>query len=494
MHTLFKILTAPIVLSLSLAGYAVVPEDTVQIMQEQIADLQVRLQEPTKVGGDNFTPVSGQTYYLFGSGVSNSDTSVKLTKFTLPVSDQKIAMSDFGGVKGCATIEPGVPAKQEVVSFTGVTQNSDGTALLTGLTRGLSPIPPYTASSTLQISHSGATKLILSNPSACFYESFNIKANDETITGLWTFGDAPIITTTGTSSSQIATRGEVANSANQGAATSTTANGGIVELGTAEEAAKGFNGGLSKPTVLTTSISSSTPTVGVAQVMVSSTTGYMDGNLFLATSSTNANPNIIRFGQNIFINGSTTPNTATTTFNVPVDIDASTDNPIRLNGVTCSFPSSVASGTVFAIGENCTINAYNPATVLTYWATSTYQAGGATGDQVFTHSLGRKPQVIEIHGASGTDGTSVGTFATSFGVATGTGGNQNASAFATQDTTGSEVCGNSVTGSIIYFVDSVSCPTTDAIASITAYSNTSVTLNWVTNNGSKRRLFTMILR
>lgn len=128
--------------------------------------------------------VGGKNYYLYGGGISSSDSSVTLTSFKTPVSDYVFSMNDFGTI-GYITIEPGSATRQEFASFSGLTQNSDGSATLTGVARGLSPITPYTASTTLQKAHPGGSVVVLSN-SPQFYTQFSVRANDELISGLKT--------------------------------------------------------------------------------------------------------------------------------------------------------------------------------------------------------------------------------------------------------------------------------------------------------------------
>lgn len=133
---------------------------------------------------DLFNFVQGKpSYSLVGNGVSASATSVTLSDFTLP-DGTNITMSMFGDT-GYGTFEPGT-AREENISFKGVTQNGNGTATLTGVTRGLRFVAPYTADSGLAKGHGGNTPFVLSN-SAPFYNELSGKDNDETITGKWTF-------------------------------------------------------------------------------------------------------------------------------------------------------------------------------------------------------------------------------------------------------------------------------------------------------------------
>lgn len=98
-------------------------------------------------------------------------------------------MTDFGDI-GYATIEPGNGTQEEQISFSGVTQNANGTATLTGVKNVLF-ISPYTETSGTAKTHAGSTTLVISNTSG-FYNQFPAKANDETITGQWTFDVFPI--------------------------------------------------------------------------------------------------------------------------------------------------------------------------------------------------------------------------------------------------------------------------------------------------------------
>lgn len=112
-------------------------------------------------------PIAGQPYSLAGSGISASATSITLSSLTITQTGQKITTSDLRGGSGDVfyiTIEPGNRSKQEVVSCSAVTQNPSGSATLTGCTRGLSPVFPYAASTTLGFVHGGGSQVIFSNP------------------------------------------------------------------------------------------------------------------------------------------------------------------------------------------------------------------------------------------------------------------------------------------------------------------------------------------
>lgn len=126
-------------------------------------------QQSEKLGAAFPYPVAGGRYKLSGAGIGASDTSIILQSFETP-DGREIAMSSFIGGTGYATLGPGT-SKKEFVSFTGISQ--DGTsdkATLTGVSRGLDFIHPYTASSTLAKSHSGGSTLILSNAPQLYFD------------------------------------------------------------------------------------------------------------------------------------------------------------------------------------------------------------------------------------------------------------------------------------------------------------------------------------
>lgn len=156
---------------------------------------------------DNRKLVQAQKTTLSGSGVSATATSIVLQNLKhLTVSGGgNIVMSDFG-TKGFGTIEPGT-SREEVISFEGISQNGDGTATLTTVTRNLKPYYPYDQYSSTGFAHAGgATFIVTNNPQV--YDSFANKENDETINGLWDFANSipTIPTTTPTTDDQIASK------------------------------------------------------------------------------------------------------------------------------------------------------------------------------------------------------------------------------------------------------------------------------------------------
>lgn len=136
-----------------------------------------------------YNPTGGKTYTLAAS-IGSTDTSILLTSFLEPVTATPLTMSNMNTDIVYATIAPKT-AQSEFISFTGITQNIDGTALLTGVVRGLAKKYPLTTNAAYKLPHSGTTSLILSDAPQVFANYAN-KAADEHITGLWTFDQFPI--------------------------------------------------------------------------------------------------------------------------------------------------------------------------------------------------------------------------------------------------------------------------------------------------------------
>lgn len=141
--------------------------------------------DDTEAVGRAVNPIGGKTYTLYGGGISASDTAITLSSFTIPVSNVQYTMANFGegvNAKGYLTLEPGSATKQEFISFTGLVDNADETVTLTGVSRGLLPIPPYTASSTYAKAHAGGSVVVISNPPQ-LYEAIYSYIDNATTSG-----------------------------------------------------------------------------------------------------------------------------------------------------------------------------------------------------------------------------------------------------------------------------------------------------------------------
>jgi microcystin-dependent protein len=91
--------------------------------------------------------------------ITESDVEITLTEL-VDIYDNALAFADFG-VIAYLTIDPG-GTNEEIISFTALTQNDDGTCTLTGVTRGLKAIYPYASGGTAR-PHGGGDKVIVTN-------------------------------------------------------------------------------------------------------------------------------------------------------------------------------------------------------------------------------------------------------------------------------------------------------------------------------------------
>lgn len=262
-----------------------------------------RLEKNNKLGSAASTGITGikiiqaQAFTLAGSGATIGATSITL-KSMKNIDGTNITMSLLGD-QGFGTIEPGTTGQEEQITFTGVTQNANGTATLTGVKRVLNYYP-YTETSGTATTHAGGTKFVLSN-TAGFYNTFVNKENSDTLNGIITFKYRPISTTTAaTDPTQIATIYDVMNATTTGGVNASESVKGISELATGAEAASSTQtGGTGARLVLPTSISTSTagtaytiPVTGSAGTIAP---GFYQGNnntwsgsnVFSATSTFN---------------------------------------------------------------------------------------------------------------------------------------------------------------------------------------------------------------
>lgn len=128
-------------------------------------------------------------YYLAGAGAVIGDTTLTL-KSMKDIDGNTITMSVFGSI-GYFTLEPGNNTLEEQGSFTGLTNNVNGTTTLTGI-KSVTFATPYTETAGLLKTHAGSSILVISNTSG-YENQYPAKQNDEIITGQWTFTNTPIV-------------------------------------------------------------------------------------------------------------------------------------------------------------------------------------------------------------------------------------------------------------------------------------------------------------
>lgn len=325
-----------------------------QRIQEQIVELKSLMGHNLLGGVTN--PVAGVTYTLSGGGISAVATTITLSSLTIPQTGYELLDSDFSDTF-YLTLEPGSRTRQEIVSCTGVTQNVDNTATLSGCVRGLLPYTPFTASSTYAFSHGGGTVVIFSNPPQ-LYNEFLAAGNTSTITARYTFPSSTALwpriaasstNLTGVDTSLLAPIYYVNSVASSGAANANTAVNGLVEIATTAEVASGTaSGGTGALLVAPNSIFGSSSTAR-QQVPVTGTDGkisqgFIDLTQGFAFSGNNTSTGLTTqatttFSGTIFTNSTSSATvwsrsmliTASTTWVVPV-------------GVTTVFISGVGSG------------------------------------------------------------------------------------------------------------------------------------------------------
>lgn len=242
---------------------------------------------------DTLKFVQAQNFSLAGSGAVIGATTIILKSFA-GIDGALLTMTDFGSI-GFGTLEPGNGTLEEQISFTGVTQNSNGTATLTGVSSVIF-IAPYTQTSGLLKTHAGSTTFVISN-TAGFYDELSGKSNDETITGTWTFPSADptragIGSDTDTAvATAFVTLGQLSRQAISGASNASTTVKGIVELATQAEldarTTTGGTGALLVPTpniiraVLThDSATSAVGTDAYAITLTPAVTAYTTGDVY----------------------------------------------------------------------------------------------------------------------------------------------------------------------------------------------------------------------
>lgn len=221
-------------------------------------------------------PITGQNFFLSGAGVTSSQVTVPLTSLKTP-SGIPITMT-MVGTKGYGTLEPQSPAKTEIITFTGISQNGNGTAVLTGVTRGIDFAYPYAASTTLRQAHAGGSTFIISNTPNWYYDNFPIQGDDN-------------VTVWPAASTSVATRGYVDYVAFNGASVinASTLAKGVVQIATAAQAAASTAAGSSGALLaLPASVATSTRNMATAAnvIPVTALNGYLDNNFISPYGST----------------------------------------------------------------------------------------------------------------------------------------------------------------------------------------------------------------
>ncbi len=319
---------------------------------------------PQLFGG--FSPSGGSTYRL-GQSIGTSDTTIKLSSFKEPVSNILYTMSYLGSTVEYGTLSP-QSSISEFVSFSGITQNADGSATLTGVSRGLTRTPAgssCTASTTLAQPHAGQSIFILSD-SPCLFSEYATKQNAQTISGLFTFTTLPETTITPTNGNQLVNYSTLLATAISGAGTSTETTMGIsvlapysvVGLGTASTSS-------GAPYVLENKDATTTPgtlcTGGTVKCIVAASLGKISQS-FLDLTAAFTVTGLWTFNTGGFIDNASS--TATGAFNLSNILTSTYSSTSTFAGnITVAKNASTTNLTISGTCAGC----------ISGWATSTTQ-------------------------------------------------------------------------------------------------------------------------
>lgn len=254
--------------------------------------------------------VQTPTYHLY-SGESGTATSMRIAPYPTDLDGVKLTMSDFGDLP-TVTVDPKITNTEEIESFTGIVDNGDNTATLTGVSRDLQSKYPYTGIGTGRTHGSGATVVFGNNPQV--YGRLWAPENNATSTATLAFSsttpphyDQEPANWTLVNPESFVSYAKLAATAIAGAVNASTIQNGIVQLATAAQAASSTaTGSTAANLALWASYATSTPGLAGLWSVMSLNDGnlspsWLDGTLenyvFNATST---------FNQGFISNASTT--------------------------------------------------------------------------------------------------------------------------------------------------------------------------------------------
>ncbi len=265
----------------------------------------------------SFLPAQLQQFSLAGSGSSSGDTSIILTSMT-DIDGNLLTMADLGDI-AYGTLEPNNSTQEEQISFTGLTQNVNGSATLTGVKHVLF-LSPWTETSGTTKNHPGGSAFILSNTSG-FYKHFVSTDENQTVNDILTFasGATPLITDLPSTPLMAANKQYVDNVVSFGAPIASPSVAGLVQQATqAQVYAKTQLGSTTAPLFASPNLIASTinydyvvDTGAVNAYAIAPTpaiTGYVVGQIFsFKTTHTNTGASTLAVSglatKNIFKNG-----------------------------------------------------------------------------------------------------------------------------------------------------------------------------------------------
>lgn len=309
------------------------------------------------------------------TGISSVATSVRVRNM-VDLSGNPLTMAMFGTI-GYATLEPGTN-REEGISFTGLVNNGDGTATLTGLTRGLLGRYPYGAGGTAY-SHSANTYIVFSN-TGDFYSNFMRLNTDATSSAHlaisssypWKYDNNPVFSALSTTT--LASTGYVNDIALAGAPDASLTVKGVVELATQGEAASSTSLGATLASLaLPASMATDTPNTATraSRLVMSDLTGYIksawlsifgDNNTWTGANTFNATTTfggaVLGANPTLFGDGSDGDVTITSTTTLTRDMNygsvtINSGAAIIPNGFRIFATNTVTiNGNVWSVGNN----------------------------------------------------------------------------------------------------------------------------------------------
>lgn len=303
MHKYYKFINTVGVVILILLGFAATAQATLKVVQ---------------------TP----TVKLY-TGESGTATTMRITPYPKDLDGNKLTMSDFGD-NPTVTVDPKISGSEEIEGFTGITDNGDGTATLTGLSRDLASKSPYTTVGTGKSHSAGATVVFGNNPQ--IYGRLGAMENGNTWTGQQTFSsttasaprfdvDPGASAYTGFPGTVLVDVAQLNRSLAAGTVNGTYIANGVYQSARPIDAASStVTGSTGAQLALTSQISTSTCAVATSSVIVTMTNGKMYGPCLDQSYSFN-------FTGNITLSGTTSASKgfiAASTSAVPASVSGAT--------------------------------------------------------------------------------------------------------------------------------------------------------------------------
>lgn len=280
-------------------------------------------------------------------------------------SGYRMTMADIGDI-AFAKLDPNL-ANEEIISWTGMTDNTT-TYTLTGVEWGYNFHNLATSTDNYKKHFSGA-RFIITNDDHWLKTQFAALELNNIFNQVQTFNYYPEVASNqgdATTTRQVVTFGQLANSLAQGSVTSTEAFGGILRIGTLSEIASSYYS-VSDPTAVTTRYTTSTPSANIAEGFVPAvgSSGKLHQTFFDLTESWNFT--------------SLLATSATTTRLVVGSSQPTTNAALWVGGNSYFNGNATSTGSVsatdFCLGTNCK-NSLSEATV----ATSTIQRTALTNE------------------------------------------------------------------------------------------------------------------